>query len=328
MTDERPSPTLLLAPLKGFTDAVFRKTYAEHFTGFDATVAPFVTAVPRDRLTERHVRDLLPGPNGGIPVVPQILGNVPDDFIFLAKHLHGLGYPEVNWNLGCPFRPVAKKRRGSGLLPFPQQVDEFLNKTLPALPGRLSIKMRLGRNRVDEIFKLLPVLNCYPIATITIHPRTGRQMYDGRPDLGAFQGCLEASRHRIVYNGDITDFACFQALSERFCRVDSWMIGRGALSDPFLPAAIKAGKDEISGKVKKFKDFYDDLFRRYQAKLCGPGHLLDRMKGFWKYFAGAFENGPSIEKRIHHTFKLPRYLETVERFFREEAEWRESTNPA
>jgi tRNA-dihydrouridine synthase len=258
-----------------------------------------------------------------MPVVPQILGNVPDDFIFLAKHFYGAGYPEVNWNLGCPFRPVAKKRRGSGLLPFPQQVDEFLDRTLPALPGRMSIKMRLGRNRSDEIFQLLPVLNRYPIAAITIHPRTGRQMYDGQPDLDAFQACLEASRHRIVYNGDITDFVCFQALSERFPQVDSWMIGRGALSDPFLPATIKTGKDQNSGKVQKFKDFYDDLFHRYQTTLCGPGHLLDRMKGFWKYFARAFRNGPIIEKRIHRTFKLSRYLEAVERFFREEADWRE-----
>jgi hypothetical protein len=30
-----------------------------------------------------------------------------------------------------------------------------------------------------------------------------------------------------------------------------------------------------------------------------------------------------LEKQINHTFKLPRYLETVERFFREEPEWRE-----
>jgi tRNA-dihydrouridine synthase len=321
MSDELPLPKLLLAPLKGFTDAVFRKTYVEHFSGFDGAVAPFITALPRDRLTERHVRELLSPPNGSLPLVPQILGNIPDEFIFLSEHLFALGYPEVNWNLGCPFRPVAKKRRGAGLLPFPQQVDEFLDKTLPALPGRLSIKMRLGRSRADEILKLLPVLNRYPIQTITIHPRTGRQMYGGRPDLDTFQACLEASRHHITYNGDITDRVGFYELEERFPRVRSWMIGRGALSDPFLPSEIKAGEIPISGKVEKFKAFYDDLFGRYQAMLVDPGRLLDRMKGFWKYFARAFRDAPSIEKRIHRAFTLPRYFEIVERFFREEAQW-------
>jgi len=317
------TPRLLLAPLKGLSDAVFRKTCAEHFSGFDGAIAPFVTAVPADRLTEHHVRDLLPRADGGIPIVPQILGNVAENFVFLARHLYDRGYPEVNWNLGCPFRPVAKKKRGAGLLPFPEHVDEFLDKTVRALPGRLSIKMRLGRNRPDEILRLLPVLDRYPVEEITIHPRTGTQMYAGLPDLGMFQACLEQSRHRLVYNGDIFNLSGFQDLAARFPGVHSWMIGRGALSNPFLPAIIKAGRDEIPDKVEKFKAFYEDLFARYRERLSGPGHLLDRMKGFWTYFAGAFTNGLELEKKVHRSSNLTRYLEVVARFFREDAEWKE-----
>jgi tRNA-dihydrouridine synthase B len=322
MSTDCRTPRLILAPLKGFTDAVFRSAFAEHFDGFDGALAPFVTTVAADRLTEKHVRDLLPQQNTRLSVEPQILGNASEDFIFLARRLFEMGYAEVNWNLGCPFRPVTKKRRGSGLLPFPEQVDEFLDKTLRALPGRLSIKMRLGRNRADEIFKLLPILDRYPLKEITIHPRTARQMYSGAPDLDAFQACLDRSNHRLVYNGDIADLQGFRTLQERFPRVASWMIGRGALTNPFLPAAIKNGQACPDGNVMKFKAFYDDLFARYQERLCGPGHLLDRMKGFWKYFAAAFKNGPALEKEIHHTFKLPRYFETVGRFFKEGAEWR------
>jgi tRNA-dihydrouridine synthase len=323
MTLDGRTPRLILAPLKGFTDEVFRNTFAEHFDGFDGALAPFVTTVAADRLTPKHVQDLLPHLNLRLPVEPQILGNSADDFVFLARRLYEMGYPVVNWNLGCPFRPVTKKRRGSGLLPFPDQVDEFLGKILRALPGRLSIKMRLGRNRPDEIFKLLPVLDRYPLEEITIHPRTARQMYGGVPDLDAFQACIDQSRHRLAYNGDIADLHGFRTLEERFPRVASWMIGRGALSNPFLPAIIKNRQDRVSDKAQKFKAFYQDLFARYQERLCGPGHLLDRMKGFWKYFAGAFKAGQTLEKQIHRTFNLTRYSETVERFFREEAEWRE-----
>jgi tRNA-dihydrouridine synthase len=257
-----------------------------------------------------------------MPIEPQILGNTADDFIFLARRLFEMGYADVNWNLGCPFRPVTKKRRGSGLLPFPELVDAFLDQVLRVLPGRLSVKMRLGRTRPDEILKLLPVLDRYPLKEITIHPRTARQMYEGVPDLDAFQACLEQSRHRLVYNGDIINLQGFRALKSRFLPVETWMIGRGALSNPFLPSTIKAGRDGIPAKADRFKAFYDDLFGRYQSRLSGPGHLLDRMKGFWKYFAAAFKNGQELEKRIYRTFKLPRYLDTVERFFREEPEWR------
>jgi tRNA-dihydrouridine synthase B len=323
MTADRQAPRLILAPLKGFTDVIFRNTYAEHFTGFDEAMAPFVATVGAERLTEKHVRDLLPHQNTRLPIEPQILGNNPDDFIFLARHLYEMGYPDVNWNLGCPFRPVTKKRRGAGLLPFPEQVDEFLDKTLAAIPGRLSIKMRLGRNRPDEILRLLPILDRYPLKEITVHPRTARQMYAGLPDLDRFEVCLENCRHRIVYNGDITDLTSFRSLAVRFPSVQAWMIGRGALSNPFLPALIKNGCDGVAGKAEKFKTFYEDLFARYQERLNGPGHLLDRMKGFWTYFAGAFKNGQDLGKRIHRTFTLPRYLDTVERFFAEEASWRE-----
>jgi tRNA-dihydrouridine synthase len=322
MTTDRQARRLILAPLKGFTDVIFRNTFTEHFDGFDSAMAPFVASVAADRLTDKHVRDLLPHQNTRMPIEPQILGNTAEDFIFIARRLFDLGYPDVNWNLGCPFRPVTKKRRGSGLLPFPEQVDEFLTKTLPAIPGRLSIKMRLGRTRPDEILRLLPVLDRYPLKEITIHPRTARQMYAGRPDLDMFQACLEQSRHRLVYNGDITDLNNFQTLATRFPGVDSWMIGRGALSNPFLPAIIASGRDGVGGKVEKFRAFYEALFLRYQERLCGPGHLLNRMKGFWTYFACAFENGQDFAKRIHRTFKLAHYLETVQCFFRQEAEWR------
>jgi tRNA-dihydrouridine synthase len=311
---------LILAPLKGYTDVVFRNTFAEHFGGFDAAMAPFVTTVAAGRLTEKHLQDLLPQQNTRMPIEPQILGNSADDFIFLARRLFEMGYPQVNWNLGCPFRPVTKKRRGAGLLPFPEQVDEFLDKTLRALPVRLSIKMRLGRNRPDEILKLLPILNRYPLREITIHPRTARQMYGGVPDLDTFQACLEASRHPVVYNGDITDLAGFNALAARFPAVQAWMIGRGALADPFLPAAVKTGRAGVADRLQRIKAFYDDLFACYQERLSGPGHLLDRMKGFWTYLAPAFESGPSLARHIHRTFTLPRYVETVGRFFADEAE--------
>jgi tRNA-dihydrouridine synthase len=320
---ENHAPELWLAPLKGYTDSIFRKTYAEHFGGFDAAVAPFITAVRADRLTPNHLRDILPEDGESLPLVPQILGSNADDFIYLAQRIAELGYAEVNWNLGCPFRPVAKKQRGAGLLPFPEKVDEFLDKTLRALPVRLSIKMRLGRYAADEIYSLIPVLERYPLTRLIIHPRTGRQMYEGLPDLAAFQACLEVSRHRLVFNGDITTLDGFHALAARFPRVGSWMIGRGTLVDPFLPAAIKSGRVRTTGRIEAFRAFYGALFAGYQEKLCGPGHLLDRMKGFWKYFAPAFKNGAKIEKRVHRTFKLSDYIETVDRFFSGEAEWRE-----
>ena len=44
------------------------------------------------------------------------LSNCAEDFIATAHTLKGLGYDEVNLNLGCPSSTVASKGRGSGFL--------------------------------------------------------------------------------------------------------------------------------------------------------------------------------------------------------------------
>lgn len=312
---------LYLAPLRGLTDYIYRNTFTRHFDGFDAAVSPFIPTVSAAHFKISHLKDVLPANNSAMPITPQIMGNNADDFITLAEHLYELGYSTVNWNLGCPFPMVAKKRRGSGLLRYPDIIEAFLEKTVPSIPNRLSIKTRLGCRQTDEILKLILIFNQYPLEEIIIHPRTGKQMYDGQPNLDMFEKCLELSRHRIVYNGDINDLATFNVYSERFRTVSLWMIGRGALANPFLPSIIKAGKDDFDNKVETFRYFYEDLFEAYRQVFSGPGHLLARLKGFWTYFSKPFHNSRKIEKKIHRTQKLNRYLEIVNRFFEEEAEW-------
>ncbi|MGD2014826.1 MAG: tRNA-dihydrouridine synthase family protein [Desulfobacterales bacterium] len=314
---------LYLAPLRGFTDYIYRNTFTGHFDGFDNALAPFVPTVTADRFKPSHLKDILPENNPTLPIVPQIIGNQAADFINLAERLFDLGYTSVNWNLGCPFPMVAKKHRGSGLLPYPERIDAFLEKTVSSIPNRLSIKTRLGRKTTNDIFKLMPVFNRYPLEEIIIHPRTGIQMYDGRTDLDTFERCLAQSVHRVIYNGDITDLKTFQDVFGRFEDIDGWMIGRGAVTNPFLPAIIKAGRDDISHKVEKFKQFYDELFDQYRQVFSGPGHLLNRMKGFWTYFSKSFQNSRKIAKKVHRTQKMHRYMELVDRFFAEEAQWKE-----
>ena len=317
---------LILAPLRGFTDYIYRNTFTRHFDGFDAALAPFIPTVRADGVKPSHLKDVLPENNLAMPITPQLIGNNPDDFIPLAQSLFDLGYESVNWNLGCPFPMVAKKLRGSGLLPYPKRIEAFLEKTISSIPNRLSIKARLGRKQADEIIKLMQIFNQYPLDEIIIHPRTGVQMYHGEPDLDTFEKCLKMSKHRIIYNGDIYNWAGFTVISKRFKSVNLWMIGRGAISNPFLPAIIKSGKDNWSNKVERFRLFYEDLFEQYQQAFSGPGHLLDRMKGFWTYFSKSFKNGNKIKKKIQRSHKLQRYQEIVERFFNEEAQWVEPKN--
>ena len=70
---------LYLAPLRGFTDYIYRNTFAGHFDGFDGALAPFIPTVTADRFKPSHFKDVLPENNSTIPIVPQIISNQPDD---------------------------------------------------------------------------------------------------------------------------------------------------------------------------------------------------------------------------------------------------------
>lgn len=312
---------LYLAPIKGFTEAPYRNSAAAFFSGFDAAMAPFVDTPRGDKVPASHLKDLLPENNSGWPVIPQLLSNDPAGFILLASRLHDLGYGTVNWNLGCPFPRVAKKYRGSGLLPDPERIDRFLEAVITHIPNRLSIKTRIGRFDAAEMADLMPVFNRYPLAELIIHPRTGVQLYAGDPELAIFKNCLEISKNTVVYNGDIQTVADYAALSKQMGSVDRWMIGRGALADPFLPAAIRGLTPPGNEKIHIIRQFHDRLFEAYAQVLSGPSHLGDKMKGFWFYLSKSFEGGRKILKKIQKTRQNTHYTDVVNRLFDEDPQW-------
>ena len=103
--------TIILAPLQGFTDLTFRNVWARHFNGIDEAIAPFISTMGQQRLKPIRLKDVAPENNQHLFVIPQIMGNVATDFIFLAQRLYEMGHKRINWNLGCPHSKIAKKHR-------------------------------------------------------------------------------------------------------------------------------------------------------------------------------------------------------------------------
>ncbi len=341
---KKDDSVIILAPLQGFTDVTFRNVFARHFSGVDEAVAPFISTMGQMRLKPSRIKDVDPANNKGLEVVPQILGNVAKDFIFLADHLYEMGHTRINWNLGCPHSKIAKKRRGSGLLMYPEAIDEFLDQVLPKISNTLSVKIRLGRRSKNEIFNLLPVLDKYPLDEIILHPRTGLQMYTGVSDLDAFGQALLNSRHVFTYNGDITTLDAFHRVRKKFTLIRRFMIGRGLLANPFLAEQIKGipgegswqtedhqptDKDRASDKdrstnksrILRLKNFHDDLFDNYQTIFSGPAHLTGRMKGFWSYLGPSFPNSEKSFKKILKSGSIQAYQDRVIDFFQQNPEF-------
>lgn len=309
-------PYLYLAPLRGITDVLFRNVFSRHFGGFDICIAPFINPQRSPSNKRRLLADVFPEKNLRLPVIPQLLNNSAAEFLDLAMRLEDLGYTRLNWNLGCPAPMVAGKKRGSGLLPYPDRIIELLDEVIPRLHANLSIKMRLGFREKSESHVLLPRLDDYPLEEIIIHPRLGKQMYKGKTDPVGFTECFPLTRHRIIYNGDITSVEGYRRLARRFDTVSAWMIGRGVLANPFLAEEIKGTAEKCPVKRKeKIRKFHDELCEEYRQRLSGPGHLIGKMKQLWLYLYLSFPGKERILKKIKKARTEKQFFESVEEMF-------------
>lgn len=303
-----------LAPLRGVTDYIFRNVFESHFSKFDFLLTPFIPTVKGTFVNPSHIKDILLEYNDTSRVIPQIIGNNPDDIIVLAKHLYSMGYTSVNLNMGCPHPQITRKKRGSGMLPYPEFIDSILDKVFSEIKNPFSVKVRLGLESADEFAFVIPVLNKYPLQEITIHPRTGRQMYDGVVDLDSFDKYHKLLIHTICYNGDIWSREYFDTYKQRFTSVTRWMLGRGVTQDPFLLEEIKHQRT-VKRDYAVLRSFHDEIFAKNQVKLHGPSHLLGKMKELWAYISYQFDDPKKVLKHIQKRSSVTDYLDAVNNTF-------------
>ena len=283
------------APLEGLTDYTFRQVHHKYFPGTDRYYTPFLATTQNRVFSPREFRESIPEHNEGIALVPQLLGKNAEDFLWTARELGRMGYEEVNLNLGCPSGTVTAKGKGSGMLADPAALDAFLEAVFSCLDMKLSVKTRLGLEEPDEFWPILEVYNKYPIAELTIHPRTRRQMYKGKVHIEHFAKALAASKAPVCYNGDITTLSLGRKAEEDFPGVTALMIGRGLAADPALIRKLQGGPGAAAAELR---GFFEELFELYKERFGSAKNALSRMKGIWFYTIHLFADDQKYAKRI------------------------------
>jgi tRNA-dihydrouridine synthase B len=313
------SLTLLSSPLQGFTDFRFRNAFQQHFGGIDTFYSPYIKLNGKLVIKGSYERDILPENNTTLEVIPQIITNDAEEFLFVANYVQKLGYKELNWNLGCPYPMVAKCGMGSGLIRNTTQIEHILKRVHNETDIIVSMKMRMGYENASEILDVFPILEQYPIKNIAIHARIGKQLYKGGVDLNSFQKCLDHTKLKIYYNGDITSVTKFKEMQDRFPTIDHWMIGRGLIADPFLPSMIKNNTTEYhKNRWEIFEAFHETIYRDYDAYLSGPTPIRMKMLGFWEYFSMSFSNPQKTFKKIKKAGNSKNYEAAVKEIFKNE----------
>ena len=308
------SPTLSLGPFQGITDAPFRNVFKKHFGGIDKFYTPFFTGIQKEHAKNLQVEEIDPRFNDVETLTPQILSTDAEEILRFASQCKELGYKEINLNMGCPFPRVANKKRGCGLLPYPEKIDALLNTVFERIDVKFSIKCRLGYFNPDEIILVIEIFNQYPLSELIIHPRIGKQLYKGEADVKRFVELIPMIKAPLVYNGDIVSVESFERIREQVQPVNEFMLGRGLLANPFLAEEIKG---QTTRNVKRLHAYVVDLYEDRLRHAGGSPKVLGRMKELWSYLMYSFDEPQDIWRKIKKINALKEYEEAVEAVFQE-----------
>lgn len=303
---------LSCAPMEGLTTRVYRAVLMRHFPADVRFYSPFISPTSSEELNSYEMRDVQPEQNEGITLIPQILTNHADEFLFTADKLARLGYTEVDLNLGCPSGTVVSRGRGAGFLAHPEELDAFLSAIFTSSPLPISIKTRVGLSDPAEFPGLLEIYNRYPATQLTVHPRVRTDFYRGMIHPESIRYAVEHSVLPLCYNGDIFTKQGFDALREEFPSLDSFMVARGQIANPALLRELSGGpaitKDELYA-------FQEDLFESYLALGWSAKSVLARMKEYWQYMSSLLQNQRRSFKRIAKSQDLTQYRVNVDFVF-------------
>lgn len=306
---------IYLAPMEGLTGYVYRNVQHEYFGGIDKYFTPFLSPTQHHRLSAREEKEVLPENNRGMTVVPQIMTNKAEDFIWAAGTMGERGYQEVNLNLGCPSGTVVSKKKGSGFLSMPDRLDQFLEQIFEETEIDISVKTRIGLVRTEEFEGLMEIFNRYPIHELTIHPRLRIDYYKNTPHMEIFCMGKEISRNPICYNGDLFTAGMYQEFTENYPDVDAVMLGRGMIANPGLALEMRGGSPM---EKSRFYAFHQDLLAAYRETIPGDRNVLFRMKEMWFYMINMFAGHERYAKKINKSQKMEEYQAAVDILFQEQ----------
>ena len=218
------------------------------------------------------------------PLAVQIFGSEPALMAEAGRMVVDAGADIVDINFGCPVRKVTKTGAGATLLDDPGRAARIVEAVAGAVDAPISVKMRRGiEDGSRTCLEVGPRLVEAGATTLTLHPRSAKQMYTGTADHSLTAELVALVDVPVIACGDITSRARAQAVLAT-TGAAAVMVGRGAQGNPWALREILDGdagepsREEVAAELI--------LFVRETVRELGERRAASFLKKFYGWYLG------------------------------------------
>jgi nifR3 family TIM-barrel protein len=201
-----------------------------------------------------------------------------------ARMVEAAGADLVDLNFGCPVKKVTKTGAGATLLDDPNRACRIVSAVADAVSVPVTVKMRRGlENGSRTCLEVGPRLVEAGAQSLTLHPRSAKQMYTGEADHSLTAEFVECVGVPVVASGDITARARAQAVLAT-TGAAAVMVGRAAQGNPWVLREIieddpaEPTRDEVVAELM--------LFIRETVRELGEQRATSFLKKFYGWYLG------------------------------------------
>jgi tRNA-dihydrouridine synthase B len=218
------------------------------------------------------------------PLAVQIFGSEPSLMAEAARMVETVGADIVDINFGCPVRKVTKTGAGATLLEDPERAYRIVEAVASAVDAPVSVKMRRGLDDGSRACLTVgPRLVDAGAATLTLHPRSAKQMYTGTADHSLTAEFVETVDVPVIASGDITSRARAQAVLAT-TGAAAVMVGRAAQGNPWALREIIDGDGAEPSREEVVAELI--LFMRETVRELGEPRATRFLKKFYGWYLG------------------------------------------